>query len=184
MSKLDIDVACKNLHQGKVLAYPTEAVWGLGCDPENRVAVEKILKLKRRPLAKGLILVAADLGQLGTLLDSLDTTQLERLKSTWPGPTTWLIPDPDELFPLWIKGDHSSVAIRISAHPLVSELCRAFGKPIVSTSANLAGQPEIRSRSDLERQFGQHIDYIVDGELGKEKRPSEIRDLISGDVLR
>jgi tRNA A37 threonylcarbamoyladenosine synthetase subunit TsaC/SUA5/YrdC len=88
------------------------------------------------------------------------------------------------LIPKWIKGDHQSVAIRVSGHPIVQELCSAFGGPIVSTSANEAGEEEIRSRLILEDKFADKIAGIVDGDLGQSKKPSEIRDLVSGRVIR
>ncbi|MCH7815895.1 MAG: Sua5/YciO/YrdC/YwlC family protein [Proteobacteria bacterium] len=184
MNQLNLQLACEKLNAGKVIAYPTEAVWGLGCDPNNSAAVTRLLRLKKRPPAKGLILVAATIEQLGSLLNSLDEQQLAQLASTWPGPITWLIPDPDNIIPNWIKGSHRSVAIRVSDHPLVQQLCTEFGGPIVSTSANRDGQPEIRSRVILEQQFALSIDYIVPGELGSGTKTSEIRDLLSGEVIR
>lgn len=176
--------ACASLQAGGVIAYPTEAVWGLGCDPFNEKAVRRILDLKRRPVDKGLILVAADMQQLGELLAPLTDQQRQTLAESWPGPVTWLIPDEHALYPAWIRGQHASVAIRVSAHPVVQALCVAFGGPLVSTSANAAGEAEIKSRSRIEQQFGSSIDCIVDGELGAETRPSQIRDLESGSVLR
>ena len=184
MDPATLATACRHLRAGGVIAYPTEAVWGLGCDPDNRKAVESVLALKQRPLEKGLILVAANIEQLGPLLDELSDSQREQLEASWPGPTTWLIPDPNDHFPRWIKGCHESVAIRVSNHSLVKALCKAYGKPIVSTSANVAGEKEIRSRLILERRFGHKLDYIVPGELGAAAQTSEIRDLVSGHKLR
>lgn len=184
MNELSLQLACEQLVRGGIIAYPTEAVWGLGCDPGNYTAVKRILRLKDRSEEKGLILVAAGIDQLGLLLDAMDAPCRSRVEASWPGPTTWLLPDPDKLFPDWIKGKHSTVAIRVSAHPVVHALCVKFGKPIVSTSANVTGELEIRSRTILEEQFGDQIDYIVPGELGAESKPSEIRDLVSGHRIR
>ena len=166
------------------MAYPTESVWGLGCDPFNESAVQRILELKKRSLDKGLILVAAEFDQLEELIAPLSEQFLDRLRSSWPGPTTWLIPDPLNCFPNWVKGQHSSVAIRISAHPIVSTLCRRFGRPLVSTSANFTGEREIKSKSELRRQFGVSIDYIVNGKLGGSESTSTIKDLTTDKVLR
>lgn len=184
MSGGSIKQACEDLRQGKVIAYPTEAVWGLGCDPFQQAAVEKILAIKKRPVEKGLLLVAGDMDQIQALTARLDAEQLATLRASWPGPVTWLIPDPDNLYPAWIKGQHSSVAIRVSAHPLVQSLCAEFGGPVVSTSANEAGEPEIRSRLRLIEQFAGSIDCVVDGELGGARSPSTIKDLSSGKTLR
>jgi len=176
--------ASEVLHRGGVIAYPTEAVFGLGCDPHNQSAVEKILALKQREKEKGLLLVAASTDQVAPLLRGLTRTQLDLLEETWPGPVTWLIPDPQNLFPEWVKGQHRSIAIRVSAHPVVQELCKSFGKPVVSTSANLANEPEIRCRLILQTTFTDKIDFVVDGELGDSSTPSTIRDLVTGDILR
>ncbi|NKB34689.1 MAG: threonylcarbamoyl-AMP synthase [Pseudomonadales bacterium] len=184
MGNHDLNTACEFLHQGKVIAYPTEAVWGFGCDPFCEEAVGRILTIKQRPVEKGLILVAADLLQISDLVEDLPAAQLAILESSWPGPTTWLIPDLNQRFPDWIKGTHDSIAIRVSAHPLVHALCTQFGKPVVSTSANSAGEEEIRSRLILEEHFADKIDYIVEGELGDRGTPSQIKDLVTGQVLR
>ena len=105
MNPLNLDLACTALNQGGVIAYPTEAVWGLGCDPFNESAVKRILALKQRPMEKGLILVAANKNQLAPLLDGLEDSELGRLDSSWPGPTTWIIPDKSAIFPSWVRGE-------------------------------------------------------------------------------
>lgn len=184
MDKPNLQLACRNLEQGKVIAYPSEAVWGLGCDPYNKDAVNRILSMKNRPREKGLILVAASSKQFDLLLQGLSAEQQETLRSSWPGHTTWLIPDPDQLIPDWIKGSHQSVAVRVSAHPVIQQLCLLFGAAIVSTSANKTGEAEIRSRLLLEDKFVGSIDCIVAGELGQAEKPSEMRDIISGKVIR
>lgn len=176
--------AAKRLRAGELIAYPTEAVWGIGCDPFNREAVHRLLRLKQRPADKGLLLVAAGLEQIGKLLTQLTSDQIGKLRETWPGHVTWLVPDPARLYPEWIRGEHSAVAIRVSDHPVVRELCTAFAEPIVSTSANLAGAPEFRSLEEVRRQFGEAVGCIIEGELGGHARPSEIRDLLTGKRIR
>ena len=179
-----LETACSYLKSGKVISYPTEAVWGIGCDPFNEIAVSRVLELKNRQISKGLILVAASLEQIGPLVEPLNEDQKALLKSSWPGPITWLIPDKSNRFPLWIKGQHNSVAIRVSDHDLIRGLCLKFGGPIVSTSANIAGKPEIKDRKRIEAVFGDNIDYVVDGKLGNKHSTSEIRDLVTGQKLR
>lgn len=171
------------LAAGRVIAYPTEAVWGLGCDPQNASAVDALLRLKRRPVSKGLILVAASIEQFAPYLTDITAAQRQQLESSWPGPVTWLVPD-NGFAPAWIRGEHNSVALRVSAHPVVAALCQAFGAPLVSTSANRAGMPEARDRDTLNRQFGDELDVIAPGELGQAAKPTEIRDLSTGGVLR
>ena len=184
MTKLNIQLACQALKQGNIIAYPTEAVWGLGCDPYNETAVNKILRVKDRSINKGLILIGGSVDQFEPLLSGLGIVHRDTLNASWPGHVTWLVPDPDNLIPQWIKGSHQSVAIRVSAHPVVQKLCSTFAGPLVSTSANVAGEEEIRSRIILEDKFANHLACIVDGEIGQAVKPSEMRELFSGNVIR
>lgn len=175
--------AVRALRAGGVVAYPTEAVFGLGCNPRDEAAVQRVLDAKHRRVDKGLILVAADLDQLRPYLSPLDPTQTAILRDTWPGPVTWLVPAAEEC-PAWLRGRHSSVAVRVSAHPVVRELCRRFGGPIVSTSANRSGREPARDARSVRRAFGPVVDAIVNAPVGGAQRPSEIRDLVSGAILR
>ena len=172
------------IQQGGVIAYPTEAVWGLGCDPYNEIAVKRLLELKKRPVEKGLILVAAKVEQVEHLLANLTHLQRETVVNSWPGPNTWLIPDPDNLIPEWVKGEHSSVAVRVSDHPLVVALCERFGGLLVSTSANPAACEPALTKTKVNAYFGPMLDFVLAGELGGRKSPSVIRDAVSLDTLR
>ncbi len=171
------------LHAGGLIAYPTEAVYGLGCDPVNYDAVERLLLLKHRPWQKGMILIAASIEQLHPYIQPVASPYRAKLEATWPGPNTWLIPA-SESCPIWIKGLHKTVAVRVSAHPLVRELCSTFGGAIVSTSANHAGKPPLMSPLRVLRTLGAEVDYCLHGELGGAKRPTVIRDLLSDETLR
>ena len=179
---LKLEAACSQLHRGGVIAYPTEGVWGIGCDPFNRHAVERLLAIKGRSLHKGLILVAASIDQFSPFLVGLDSGQRATLGASWPGPNTWLVPD-NGTAPAWIRGAHDSVALRVTDHPLVAELCRCFGGPIVSTSANPAGRPVARYAWQIRRQLPQ-LDYLLHGALGRARGPSQIRDLVTGAIVR
>lgn len=178
---LKINQASAALAAGEVLAYPTEAVWGLGCDPFNGEAVLKILALKKRPQEKGLILVAGDIKQFDFILKFLDEAQRAPLQTTWPGPTTWLVPHHQQI-PEWISGRFPTVALRVSVHPLIQDLCRSFG-PIVSTSANPQGLAPARDSLRVRGYFGKQV-RVVPGALGKQQNPSEIRDLATGSIVR
>mgnify|MGYP000244665103 CR=1 FL=1 len=175
--------ALKALLGGGVIAYPTEAVWGLGCDPDNAAAVQHLLAIKKRPADKGLILVASQAEQLGCLLDALDTSAIARLQAPTDVPTTWLLPHGDAVSP-WITGRHATVAVRISSHPVIGGLCNAFGGMLVSTSANPASRAPARSQLRARRYFSGAVDCYVPGPLGSAHRPSQIRDLITGHLLR
>lgn len=172
------------LRSGGVIAYPTEAVWGLGCDPFDQAAVERILEIKQRPMHKGLILVAGDMAQIDFLLRPLSDDQRATLARHWPGPVTFLIPDLLDQIPVWVKGKHRSVAVRISEHPLIRQVSEGFGGPVVSTSANPAGRTPARDRLQVNLYFNGEVDTITAGQLGEQSQPSRIIDLCSGKVLR
>ncbi|NQZ31181.1 MAG: Sua5/YciO/YrdC/YwlC family protein [Oceanospirillaceae bacterium] len=179
-----VDIAVDALQRCGVVAYPTEAVWGLGCDPFDYSAVQKILALKNRPEHKGLILVAADITQITQLLAPLSKSQINKLISSWPGPTTWVIEDINNIYPSWIKGQHSSVAIRVSSHSTIKALCNAFGGVLVSTSLNPSGMPSAVSESQSRAYFGDEVSYFVEGDVDKNSQPSKIIILNSGKLLR
>jgi L-threonylcarbamoyladenylate synthase len=181
-SSLQLCCAVRALQAGEVIAYPTEAVWGLGCDPFRETAVRRVLTLKQRSETKGLIIIAADIEQISPWLTALTAAQRTSVLATWPGPYTWVVPAPDA--PSWLRGEHDSLALRVSAHPGVQALCRAWGGPLVSTSANRSGRPPVRNPLELRRQFGDGLGFILPGRLGGDPKPSEIRDAVTGIVLR
>ena len=178
---MSADKAAEILRGGGVIAYPTEGVFGLGCLPADAEAVQRLLALKQRDAAKGLILLAADALQLDGWIDL---------------PGTALLPDPDPDHPItWIapagkkagylvRGENEGVAVRITTNPTALAVCKAVDSPIVSTSANLSGQPVVADEDELHRQFDGLVDYIVPGVCGPATGPSEIRDFTSGAVLR
>lgn len=171
------------LRQGAVIAYPTEAVWGLGCDPDNRQAVERLLRMKNRAAAQGVILIAGSMQQVEFLLRGLPSAQRAKLEASWPGPVTWLIPHHGQV-PRWISGHHATVAVRVTAHSVAAALCRAFGGVLVSTSANPHRRPPARDALQLLRYFSDELDEILPGALGGAARPSQIRELASGQLVR
>lgn len=173
------------LKQGEVVGYPTEAVFGVGCDPDNKQAVEKLLALKQRPIEKGLILIAADYEQLLPYIDEsqLTSAQKQAVMATWPGPVTWVMPTKPNV-PSFLTGQFTTIAVRVTDHPLVQQLCRQFGKPLTSTSANLTGQEPGRTMTEVEQQLGQYLAVILDGNTGGRLNPSEIRDAQTGNIFR
>ncbi len=180
---LTVSRAVQCLQAGEVIAYPTEAVFGLGCDPASETATRKILSLKNRPAEAGLILIADTFERFAAYIMPLEAGLTEKAFETWPGPVTWLFPR-HESVPDWLAGNHETIAIRVTAHPVCRALCAAFGGAIVSTSANpRQGQPAT-SAATVEAYFGSALCGTVAGALGSADRPSEIRDLVSGRVLR
>lgn len=175
--------AVRVLRRGGVIAYPTEAVYGLGCDPLDAGAVQRILTLKQRPWQKGLILIASAQQQLTPFIQPLSTEIQAQLEQSWPGPVTWLLPARPEV-PNWLRGTHDSIAVRVTDHPGSRALCEAFGGAIVSTSANPATLPPARNPLKVRRYFGNAPVMILHGPLGGRAQPSEIRDGRSGRLVR
>lgn len=182
-SRFAIARAARLVRAGGVIAYPTEAVYGIGCDPLDERAVQRVLELKGRRAERGLIVIAAGLDQLEALFQPLTAAVLNRLERTWPGPVTWVLPArPDT--PSWLTGGRDSIALRVTAHPVASALCRAARMPLVSTSANLSGGRPAKTALEVRRLWGLGVDLIVPGHPGPLNRPTEIRDALSGRIMR
>jgi len=170
------------LHAGGVIAYPTEGVYGLGCRPDDPQAVERLLRLKQRPVAAGLILIAASLGQLEDWIQP-DRRESRALATPPGGPVTWLV-TAGPLTPGWITGGRATVAVRITRHPVARGLCLAAGLPLVSTSANRRGKPPARSALGARLRFGRQLDLVVGGATGGAAGPTAIREAASGRLVR
>ncbi|ALP40858.1 Sua5/YciO/YrdC/YwlC family protein [Aeromonas schubertii] len=183
MNELECAVAA--LERDGVIAYATEAVFGVGCDPDSKVAVNKLLGIKQRPVEKGLILIADSLEQLLPYIDMDALTQAQRdaVTASWPGPFTWVMPA-RATTPDWLTGRFDTLAVRVTDHPQVKALCRAFGKPLVSTSANLTGEAPGRTTDEVITALGDRLDYVLPGEVGGRSNPSQIRDARTGALLR
>jgi L-threonylcarbamoyladenylate synthase len=179
---MDSRALLQHLKRGGVIAYPTESCYGLGCDPRNRDAVKKILRLKRRPQAKGLILIAASFSQLKPFVAPLSAEQLAQAHTVWPGPHTWLMPARHSC-PEWLTGKHNTIAVRVTAHPDTARLCKNVGMALVSTSANLSGGRAARTARDCSRLFGSQV-VIVPGHIGKRRKPSTIQEFATGRFIR
>ena len=181
----NLATAVAALHAGGVVAYPTEAVWGLGCDPHHEHAFARLFALKQRPPSQGVLLIAADFAQVAPYIDLAATPQeaLGRAQASWPGPHTWIFPRAPGV-PVWIAGAHAGIALRVTAHAPAAALCRAFGGALVSTSANRHGERPARTRDEVRGAFGAEIDAILNGATGGLEQPTPIRDAISGRTLR
>jgi L-threonylcarbamoyladenylate synthase len=177
-----INTAVQQLKAGKVIAYPTEAVYGLGCEPLNEQAVMQLLAIKQRPIEKGLILIAASLEQLESYLILTDDN---RAKMTQPcsEPTTWVVPSQTHV-PKWLTGSHNTLAVRITTHPIAQQLCASYGGAIVSTSANATTEPAMRTAAEVRSAFVDSDIFILDGKVGELARETAIYDIVSGKKLR
>jgi len=180
-SARNIRHAVRILREGGVIAYPTEGVFGLGCLPDDRKAVDRILQIKERDASLGLILIASNVEQLSGWID-LPLTELT-LHSEDDRPVTWIVPA-TKAVPEWIRGDHESLAVRLTTHPVAKSLCAEANSALVSTSANVSGHEPVNDSFELHKQFDALVNYIVPGECGPATGPSEIRHLQSGDIVR
>jgi len=186
MSEQNFDprLLVKAFTEGQLIAYPTEAVYGLGCDPQNEHAVQALLTIKQRPVEKGMILIADNYQQLSAYIDEdqIPIDKREQIFASWPGPYTWLLPKSNSA-PYWVTGSSEMIAVRITAHGMVKDMCRQLGSALVSTSANLSGQPPITSANGIREQFADSV-FLVEGELGGATTPSQIRHGLTGELVR
>jgi len=169
------------LCNGGIIAYPTEGVYGLGCLPDDDAAVERVLRLKQRAAGKGLILIAAETEQLDGWIDLPAGRSLPEPDPAYP--ITWIAP-PGPFVHSLLRGENIGIAVRLTTNLVARSLCDAVDSPLVSTSANLTGRPTARNRYVLRRQFMQRVDYVVPGDCGPVDGPSEIREFMTGKVLR
>ena len=175
--------AGKAISAGGLVVYPTEGVYGIGCDPQNQTALERLLSLKQRDSRKGFILIASDISMLDNYLAPLSEDINSRIKDSWPGPVTWVMPAAENVSNI-LSGGRSTLAVRVSAHPYVRALCQHLGHALVSTSANQSGQPPLGTLIELQQTLGDRIDYIVPLPPGNLNRPTPIFDAINGVQLR
>ena len=182
MSNWKIKQAVTTLNNGGVIAYPTEAVYGLGCDPWDPQAVQRILTIKQRPWQKGLILIASDFNQLQDFIKPVSGDILKQLEDSWPGSTTWLLPASSDT-PFYLCGAHNTIAVRVTAHPQTVKLCREFGGAIVSTSANIMGHRPAKTVHQVHWHLTD-IDYILSGSCSGSNQPSMIKNAQTGEIIR
>jgi L-threonylcarbamoyladenylate synthase len=180
---LDTSSAVEQLRDGDIIAYPTEAVYGLGCDPRNESAIRRLLKLKERSESAGFVLIASDFEQLRPWIANIEPDLINIAMQSWPGPVTWLFPRAPRV-PDLVAGKHATIAVRITAHEPSRALCEAFGSALISSSANTRFSEPARTVVEVEDYFGNELGGILAGPLGAARQPSEIRDLLSGSIIR
>lgn len=168
---------------GGVVAYPTEAVFGIGCLPSDDAALARVLRIKRRSWRKGMLVIGASLEQIERWAMLERSPLLDEILAGWPGPYTWVLPARPRT-PMRLTGGRHTIAVRCTAHPIAAELCRQAGSALVSTSANASGQPPLLQAADVRRTLGRVLDDVLPGPLGGEAAPTRIRDGLTGRVLR
>lgn len=177
-----VSEAIELLQQGRLIAYPCEAVYGLGCDPFNPRAVDALYALKQRPHSHGFILVAADWQQLQPWLLPQSDAVMQPVLASWPGPETWVLPAAPSV-PAWLLGQQASLAVRVSDHPTVRQLTKQFGL-LISTSANRHGQAPLTTATAVAQAFAAELAAVVPGKVGKLAKPTRIRDALTHATLR
>ena len=170
------------LKRGGVIAYPTESCFGLGCDPRNPRALKRLIRIKGRSAAKGLLLIADQFKRLRAFIQPLSAANLSRMKRTWPGSVTWVVPA-SAACPALLTGGRATIAVRVTAHREAARLCRSLGMALVSTSANKSGKKPAKTAAECRRIFGTRV-RVIAGRIGTRKRPSTLIDLATGTVLR
>ncbi len=175
--------AITSLKVGKVIAYPTEALYGLGCDLFNEAACNSLLQLKQRDVDKGLMLFVAAWQHIKPFVKAVSPQRFKIILESWPGPYTWIFRRVSVISD-WISGAYNTVAVRMTHHPVARQFCKQHGKPIVSTSANLSGQQPAKIGEEVCAQFWDAINYIVPGSLVELTQPTEIRDAETHKFIR
>lgn len=181
---MTLDSAVDTLRQGGVIAYPTEAVFGLGCNPYDEAALQRIIDIKGRDAHKGFILIASAQSQLSPFIAPVTPEQQIKLDKYWPGPVTFVIPADTSVRNTLLAGYRDTVAVRVSDHPVVISLCEKYGGAIVSTSANRSGEPALRAAADVSCAMGSKVDAVLDSRVGELDSPTVIFDLVTGRQLR
>ncbi len=178
----EIERAVEYLRQGQVIAYPTETIYGLGADVQNRKAVKRIYDLKSRDYGLPISILVADLAMLREVVANVPDRTLPLMRRFWPGALTILFPASD-LIPKGLVTNTGRVGIRISSHPVAAALVEQFGRPITTTSANLSGFPPSLSVRHVQKYFGSKISCILDGGECEPSRGSTVVD-IGDDTMR
>jgi len=180
---MSIALAVDAVRRGGIIAYPAEAVFGLGCNPDDTDAIKRLLQLKGRDPNKGLIIVASHPSQLDAWMAPLPAHRKKRLLASWPGPVTWIVPARAGL-PDLLTGQRSTLAVRVSAHPVIQQLCHTLDHPLVSTSANRSGSTPLRDAASVRRAFGAGVDVVIQAAIGHEAKPTPIFDALTLEQLR
>ena len=160
-------------------------MWGLACDAHDDQAIEALIELKGRSVGKGLIVTLASAEDALPLLAPLDAARQRDVLASWPGHVTWLVPatDMSEISEL-AHGDSERIALRVPLHAQMRRVIDQAGVPIISTSANPSGAPPARSALRVRQYFGRALDMVLPGQIGNATGPSEIRDAVSGEIVR
>jgi len=175
----DIEKAVKILKNGGIIVYPTETVYGIGCDPLNIDACDRVQRLKERMENKPMLLLAHSLKQVEEMAGSLSEIPRKLAEKFWPGPLTLII-DSRKDFPEHLHGHSGGVAFRVSSHPVAASLAKEFDRPIISTSANIDGLAPLVRYEEALSTFKNIVDIVIGTHAKLIGEPSTVIDLTSG----
>ena len=177
--------AAKLLIQGKLVAFPTETVYGLGANALDSLAVKKIFKAKGRPSDNPLIVHIATIKELDMVADQVPEIARKLMKKFWPGPLTFVLRK-KEIVPDAVTAGGPTVAVRMPKHPVALSLIKAAGCPVAAPSANLAGKPSPTTADHVAEDLGENVDVILDGGRTKHGLESTVIDIKAGvvEILR
>ena len=182
MDEKDLEKALETLRRGGTLLYPTDTVWGVGCDATDAAAVKRIYTLKERSDSKSMLVLVADLAQLGEYLEEIPEQAKELISST-DRPLTVIYPTPRGLARNLLAED-AALGIRVAAPGFAAELCRRLGHPVVSTSANISGEEAPRCFAEISQKIIDRADYVCESgrKEGSAARPSKIVKVSAGGI--
>jgi len=183
MYSINLEKSARILSNGGLVAHPTEGVYGIACLPFNFPSVARLLSIKKRSWKKGLILIASDIRQIDSLVHMPNNKIKEEILNSWPGPTTWLLKARKNV-PFFVKGDHETIAIRITNHDISKKLCYKLNSPLVSTSANIARRKPLKTALGVRKELGKYLDFILSGPLGNLNGPTMLRNGLDGSIIR
>jgi tRNA threonylcarbamoyl adenosine modification protein (Sua5/YciO/YrdC/YwlC family) len=174
-----IEKAAEVLKAGGVIAYPTDTIYGLGCDLYNKKAIQRIYQIKRRDPKKPFSFICSDLKHISEYAQ-VTNLAYRIMKRYLPGPYTFILPG-TKLVPRIMLTKRKTVGIRVPDHPICLALVKALGNPIISTSANLSGEEALTDPREIEETLGSQIDLIIDGGI-LAVQPSTVVSLIDDEV--
>ena len=173
--------AAEILRAGGVIVYPAETVYGLGCDPWNLGAWERIVRLKQRDSTRSMLLLADSREMVEEVAGKLGALAARLAEAFWPGSLT-LVLRPEFTLPGWLYGPTGGVAFRVTTSPVSRAIIGEFGKPVVSTSANISGEPTVATFEEARRRFGDSVDLVMGSPVPLSGVPSTVVDVASGRV--
>ncbi|MDN5287442.1 MAG: L-threonylcarbamoyladenylate synthase [Mucilaginibacter sp.] len=177
MFRDEVAKAFKILQEGGIILYPTDTIWGIGCDATNTEAVQKIYRLKQRDEAKSMIILVDTENKLESYISEVNPLAYDLIEYA-ENPLTLIMPGAKNISPALIAAD-GSVGIRVTSHDFCKQVIQRLRKPLVSTSANISGKPSPQYFSQIDQDIIDGVDYVVDiDQHSKEiKNPSTIMKL-------